>query len=292
MALWMVRMTAPLFFIVNPVAAGGRSSAIWRDVQAEARRRDLEYEFELTRAPLTAISFVRQALRAGARTIAVVGGDGTVFEALNGFFLDGQPVAEGAEMLVIPAGRSSDFARNLGIPDGAAALSLMKEGRLASVDIASASFIESSGESSGVPATRFFANGARVGGPPVPMPAPPDFGPMGWTGRMKADDGDELVVYAEAITVAVGPYVGGAHAAPRAKMDDGLLDVVIKDPPSGLPKDLLPGGPSDEPDARARRVGLDMDDAPPIELDGERVGAGSVDITILPGALSVYVRRP
>jgi diacylglycerol kinase (ATP) len=115
---------------------------------------------------------------------------------------------------------------------------------------------------------------------------------MGWTGRMVVDDGDELVVYAESITVAHGPYVGGARVAPHAKMDDGLLDVVITDPPSGLPKDLMPGPPGDAPDARGRHVLLDMDDPSPIELDGEDVGFGSVEIRVVPAALSVYVRRP
>ena len=56
-------MTAPIFFIVNPAAGDGRGLATWRATEKEAKRRGLAFEYEMSRAPLTAISFVRQALR-------------------------------------------------------------------------------------------------------------------------------------------------------------------------------------------------------------------------------------
>jgi len=282
-------VSARVFFLVNLRAGGGRGEAVWRGVQQTADRQGLAYEFEVTRAPLTGISFVRQALRAGARTVVAVGGDGTVFDAINGLFLDDAPIAEDAAIAVIPAGRTNDFARNLGIPGGPAALSLLDEGKQISVDLGVATFVDTRG----VSLSRWFGNGVRIGGSPVPMPAAPDFGPMGWTGKMIVDDGDEFVVYARTLIVAQGPYVGGARVAPRAKMDDGLLDVVIQEPPSGLPADLAPSaGRGDDPDARGHHVVFTMDGAPFIEIDGATSGRGSIDVQIRPAALSVYVGRP
>src|SRR3954453_23297986 len=89
-----VPVTASVFFLAIRAAGGGRGRAVWRAVQNQARRRELAFEFEFLRAPLTGLGLVRQALRAGARTIVAVGGDGTVHEAVNGFFLGGELIRE------------------------------------------------------------------------------------------------------------------------------------------------------------------------------------------------------
>ncbi|MEA2641821.1 MAG: hypothetical protein QOF51_3215, partial [Chloroflexota bacterium] len=83
-------MTASFFFIVNPAAGAGRGAAEGERLLAAARARGLSFECEWSRGAETATSFARQALRAGAETIVAVGGDGTVNEVLNGFFLNGE----------------------------------------------------------------------------------------------------------------------------------------------------------------------------------------------------------
>ena len=282
-------MTASLYFIVNPAAGGGQGLATWREVRDRAHRLGLDYEFEMTRAPLTATSFVRQALRAGARTIAVVGGDGTMSEAINGLLLDDVPIVEDAAVCLIAAGRSSDIARNLGLPRGASALSLLDEGQRRRVDLARASYVDSRG----LPVHTLFCNAARIGGEPYPELPPARFGSIGWTGRFRADGGSEKWVHARNVFIALGPYSGGRRVAPQAKVDDGILDLVIESPSSGVPADLQTAAVVEgRSDARGARIHLEMDDEPPIELDGECVGAGGVDVEILPEALSVYLTVP
>src|SRR5438552_340640 len=121
-------MTASLFAVVNPKAGNGRGRAIWERVAVRLRELGIAYEFELTQGTLTAESFTRQALHAGAETILAVGGDGTVNEAINGFFLDEVPIRSGSKLAVVPAGSSSDFAHGLAIPDGPQAVDLLHDG--------------------------------------------------------------------------------------------------------------------------------------------------------------------
>ncbi|MBE7453071.1 MAG: NAD(+)/NADH kinase [Kofleriaceae bacterium] len=57
-----------------------------------------------------------QALRAGAEVVVAVGGDGTINEVANGFRADGQPVAPGAALAILPFGTGGDFRRTARIP--------------------------------------------------------------------------------------------------------------------------------------------------------------------------------
>ena len=100
-------MTAPYFFVVNPAAGAGAAGRLWPALARRLRDLHLQYEYELTQGPLTATSFVRQALRAGVRTVVGVGGDGTLNEVVNGFFLHEQPIAPDVSLGVIPVGQGS-----------------------------------------------------------------------------------------------------------------------------------------------------------------------------------------
>ena len=89
---------------------------------------------------------------AGSSAIIVVGGDGSVHEAVNGILKSGRPTTFG----LIPAGTGNDFAKACGIP-----LDWQEATRLLARQLA--------GERSGRPVDagrmndRFFANGAGIG---------------------------------------------------------------------------------------------------------------------------------
>src|SRR5690606_8839375 len=79
----------PFLLVVNPRAGAGEASR-----RLPALRRALEdagarFDVATTQGPRDATRIVREALRGGAAGIAVVGGDGTLSEAVNGFFDDG-----------------------------------------------------------------------------------------------------------------------------------------------------------------------------------------------------------
>lgn len=307
-------MTAPYFCVVNPAAGSGRAGRMWPALSQALREHGLQYEYEATQGPLTAISFVRQALRAGARTIVAVGGDGTINEVVNGFFLDEQPIAADASFGVVPAGSSSDVARALGIPAGVAAVPLLAESHTLSVDLGRACFSGSAhlpvryflnnadvgiGGRVAAGAERFKRAGGRAAFALSSVSAVLD--PRPWRGTIAIDDGEPRQVEAVTVVVALGPFTGGGmHIAPGARMEDGLFDVVTVDamPPQelliNLPRIYAGTHLSHHAVHRAqgRVVRVETDGQPLVELDGEIAGAGSIEFRILPGAIPIHVGLP
>src|SRR5436305_2005059 len=88
--------------IVNPTA--GHTKLFQLPIPAEVFA---------TQAPGHATELARQAIKRGARTIIVVGGDGTVNEVVNGFFENEKLISNDAELTIVPRGTGSDFLRTL-----------------------------------------------------------------------------------------------------------------------------------------------------------------------------------
>ena len=307
-------MTAPYFFIVNPAAGSGGAGRLWPKLAQRLRQLHIQYEYEATQGTLTATSFARQALRSGARTIVAVGGDGTVNEVVNGFFLNEQELAEDATLGVIPAGSSSDVARALGIPTGLAAADVLATGHVLQADLGRADFRGPAEHT-----IRYFLNNAdvgiggrvaaggarfkRVGGKAAfalsSMAAVLE--PQPWRGTLALDKDQPREVEATTVVVALGPYTGGGmHIAPGARMDDGLFDVVTIGalPPRELLRSLpriYSGTHLSHPavrHAQAQLVRVETEGKPLVELDGEVCGLGSVEFRLLPWGIRIHVPTP
>ena len=104
--------------IINNAAAKARRA--WPGVRGLLESAGVTYESYETSAPGDATVRTRAALRDGVSTIGVVGGDGTLSEAAEGFFEFKQKVAEppspintSAALAILPAGTGDDFARGL-----------------------------------------------------------------------------------------------------------------------------------------------------------------------------------
>jgi YegS/Rv2252/BmrU family lipid kinase len=104
--------------IINNVAAKTRHA--WPIIQERLAQAGVDYEVYETTGPGDATVKTRAALRAGTTTVAVVGGDGTLSEAAEGFFefnehVDIPPIRLNPEaaLAVLPAGTGDDFARGL-----------------------------------------------------------------------------------------------------------------------------------------------------------------------------------
>ena len=77
--------------IANPHACNGRVGRKWADYARGISKVFGPMECCHTTAPGEMTVLVRQAIHAGTKRIVVVGGDGSVNEAVNGFFENDQP---------------------------------------------------------------------------------------------------------------------------------------------------------------------------------------------------------
>jgi YegS/Rv2252/BmrU family lipid kinase len=110
-------MSRPLI-IINNVAAKARRA--WPIIRKQIEASGLDFDSYETSQPGDATTQTRFALRDGVTDIAVVGGDGTLSEAAEGFFeLSGRvedlpsQINSGASLAILPAGTGDDFARGL-----------------------------------------------------------------------------------------------------------------------------------------------------------------------------------
>jgi diacylglycerol kinase (ATP) len=212
-------------FLLNPAGGRGRAARALPRLEELARAARADLVLSRDAADLTAQA--RRAAADGAERLLVGGGDGTMHYAIEG--LAGSSCALGA----LPLGSGNDIASSLGMPaELGAAVALALCGPVGAIDLARVGGC-------------FYAGVAGVGFDSV----------ANETGnRVKRLKGPLIYVYAVLHTLATfrpphlsidheggrfeGPammallantprFGGGMRVAPEARLDDGLLDLVI-----------------------------------------------------------------
>jgi diacylglycerol kinase family enzyme len=243
----------------------------------------------------------RSAVEAGAELVVCVGGDGTVRECAQSLAGTNVPLA------IVPTGSANLTARALRVPAGLdAALATGFGGRDTRIDVATADgavFTAMAGigfDAAVVGATPDAAK--RMAGWPAYAGAAASQllrRPATFTFTLRLDGGEPLTRRARSVAVGnSGALPGGFPILPDARVDDGVLDVLIL-APSGLAGWVQVGlrvavgsrasGHQLER-LRAREVEIHADAELPRQMDGEIISSGrSLTVAVRPGALLVRV---
>ncbi|RFS82770.1 diacylglycerol kinase family lipid kinase [Actinomadura spongiicola] len=288
--------------VVNPAAGDSASASSLLEVARLLRESGAEVEVEYSRGLAHAADVARAAAAAG-RVVLGVGGDGMV--GCVGGALAELDAASGAVLGIVPAGRGNDFARQLGIPSDPGELAkLLLEGEPRAVDA-----IDANGKAvlgsvyAGVDAvandnanrTRLLRGSAAY-----------------YVGALRAIvtwraadyvitvDGETRERQGYTVVAANSGYYGfGKHIAPDARVDDGLLDVIlIRTAPKRLffavMRELTDGSHVRRPEVevmRGEEVRIELAGPPgrtlPYGADGELPGVLPVTARVMPGALRV-----
>ncbi len=286
------------FVIFNPVARGERSHRLRKFLEARISG-------DVTLAPTVkagdAQGLAAQAVIDGYGTIIAAGGDGTINEVVNGIGLSG------VRLGVLPGGTVNVLAHDMKIPRRLEqAWAVIERGHTRTVDLART---ESGGK------VRFFLQLAGVGFDAHAVRAASwelkkRVGPLSyvWAGlqvlskrQVPVDvsvNGGGPRATGIAVLVGNGRFYGGPFKLfPRARMDDGLLDVCVFE--NGAYLDVLRYGQgilrgvhlqfSDVHYFQAREFTCSAAQPVPFELDGEDAGEVPVRFSVAPRALSVIV---
>ena len=302
---------------------------VWSTIKHQLDASGVEYEAYETTARGDATGKARASLRSGVESIVVVGGDGTLSEAAEGFFelhddLDRlpTPINPSATLSILPAGTGDDFAR--GLRGSRAPLQTwidklvahLRQENTQTIDVLygrcngyekpficlNASTMGIGGETAGRVAAqgkfmRKFSGEFRFVCAAV--------------GALAAWRERRVIVTVDGRTIADGPmnlvgvanalYAGGGMMlSPEARIDDGKLDVIMA---SGLSRAnvvtelsrIHTGGHVNNPKvtivqgAIVRIETLMLQDAMPLEADGNVRGVTPVQFQVLPGALRFVV---
>ncbi len=297
--------------IVNPQSADGSTGRRWPKTAHLLREGLGPFETVFTSGPDMATEATRAALRAGASFIVAVGGDGTLNEVVNGFFDEtGTPIAPGADIGLLPAGTGGDFRRSVGLSaDGKGAVRCLADRPARLIDVGRVTYTRAEGGRG----SRFFLNVASCGVSGL-VDRYANRGSKRFGGKvsfvlaslraltvyrdrqvsLRLDDGPSEAMAITSLAVANGQYFGGGMwVAPKAELDDGLLDVTVwrgfgfQDFVLKASR-LYDGTHLSLPGVstyRARRVVAESEQEVLLDVDGEQVGILPVTWDILPGVL-------
>jgi YegS/Rv2252/BmrU family lipid kinase len=216
-----------LSVIVNPAAGGGRAGRALDGVHASLQRLGLEHHIEATRNLDHARDLARAAAAAGEIAVAF-GGDGLI-----GAVADALRAGDGL-LGILPGGRGNDFARALGIPlDPRAACEVLATGTTRSLDLGEVNgrtFVGIASCGVDADANRIANRSRRVRGNLVysyaALQALAHWRQAAFT--ITIDDGRPRTITGYTIAVAnSSSYGGGMRLAPAARLDDGLLEIVV-----------------------------------------------------------------
>ncbi len=281
--------------LTNPTSGKGKGTRLSALAELQLREAGLQVRPMQGRDADEALDLARHAVSDGVEALVVVGGDGMVNLGIQAVATTGTPLG------IIPAGTGNDAARNVGIPlkDPVAAADVVIRGRTRTLDLARCG-------------GRYYVTVMAAGFDAVVNERANN---MRWPrGQMRYNlatlaelrtfqplsytlDLDGVTHRFRAMLVAIGngpSFGGGLRITEGAKMDDGLLDVVIIKPITKpdlirtYPR-LFSGTHTSHPQYEhhlARRVTVA---APGIVgyADGERFGPLPITIESVPGALTV-----
>lgn len=267
------------------------------------RKEDIAFEPRPTERPGHATELARAAVAEGRELVIAAGGDGTVNEVAHG--LANTDTALG----LMPLGSVMNVARTLWVPRNLnLAARVIAEGKVLAMDmgrIGNRYFLEAAGVGLDAGLFGYFERLEKGANKVGVLRAGLRFLRLLGSPRLVIDhDGGRFVTRAPMVSVANGPYVGAAYAiAPNARIDDGLLDIVVfRD--SSIPRllvhlALIAGGRSLPPPPRARtmrargvRVSRVRGRPLPVHADGDPVGITPAQFEVAPAALHIIVGPP
>lgn len=283
--------------LLNPTAGGGRAGR-----EAPRWLEGLDADVRTTLGPEHATALVRAGRETGESVFVAVGGDGTLFEVVNGALSagDGRPTVG-----ILPLGTGNSFGRDIGVngPDDARRALLAgstrtidavrithDDGELWSVNLVGLGFSAAAGSLTNRRFKRFGVLGyvmavlVELGRLSAPMV------------RYRLDGGDWVDEPLVMLSLCNSQFTGGAmQMAPGAQIDDGLLDVVRLGPMSragfltAFPRIFKGTHPELEAvtQQQAQRVDFELPGPVDVMIDGEIRTLRLRSVEVVPAALEV-----
>lgn len=286
-----------LELIANPTSGGGKVLRLLPKVRARLAELGLEHHVEQTRSLEHADELTRAALAAGNLPVAL-SGDGVAGAVAAAAAAHGE-----ATIGILPGGSGNDFCRHAGIPhDALEACEVLRSGVATPIDLAQANghtFLgiaslgfDSEANAVANAAPRALGRGIYLYGALVALARwrPAQFD-VEIDGTLHSFAGWSVVAANTSV------YGGGMYIAPDARLDDGLLDVVLSAKTSRLrflrsmPR-VFNGSHVQEPSVtvlRGREIRVSASRPFDVYADGDPIAQLPVEIRSLPAAVKVLL---
>ncbi len=217
-----------IHFIINPISGGKNKDDLANKLKTHLSP-EIHFECHFTKGHLDATKLTKEAVKNGADAVIAVGGDGSVNEVASGL------IDSNVALGILPFGSGNGFARHFGIPmNTVQAIKKINEFKTQQVDVAYANeepffalagigFDASVGKSFDEHSKRGFLTYTEVA-----FQEYRNYQPFNLEMEV---DGVKQSYQPFLISIAnTSQYGNNAWIAPKAKADDGLLEVCILNP--------------------------------------------------------------
>ncbi len=293
-----------LLLIYNPASGGGRAKNLLSPILDDFNHQKVEVVLHQTTRQGDAIQFLKQQDLSPYQGVIAAGGDGTIFEVLNGYMQNKDPHKPPFGLL--PNGTGNAFSKELGITGGdwKKAINIILTGNTKKIDVGKFCSQKKSyyflnmlglGFVSDVNASscrlKFLGNFAYILAVFHRL-----IGLKSYKLQLTLDN-DTLERDNVFVEIANSRYTGTTYLmAPDAKVDDGLLDVVLLNKVSRLKilklfPTIFNGEHIKYPEVeifKAKKISLTTTPKQILTPDGELFGTTPIEIECLPKLLEVF----
>lgn len=298
--------------IMNPQSGNRRARRQWEALKPQIDALLGEYALFETEYAGHATELVRGALHEGYTRIVSLGGDGTHYEVVNGFFESEVQINPDASMAILPIGTACDLRKTLRLPKPKESIGYLVDPNPVPMDVGR---VRSTGDD-GEPMTRYFLTAVHIGvGGLVAVHVNRRSKRLGGfltflLGVLSASieyECEEMEVTAGGrvikksmleVIAANGQFDGGGMTvAPNCVLDDGLLEVFtigemsLLDTIIGLPR-TYKGTQDKHPNCdyfRAESVDIRCSEPIWVSPDGEIAGQLNATIDLVKGGLRMVM---
>jgi YegS/Rv2252/BmrU family lipid kinase len=295
-----------IFYLNNPASGHKNGIKLFSKIKEALSKKRIEFDFAQTEYAGHGTEIIKNLNFDKYNGIVVSGGDGTIYEMLNGYFANGS--VKRIPVGVVPIGRGNAFARDLElVPERwEEAINAILSGRTKKVDVGT---FTTEGKK------YYFLNILGLG-LVTDIAATAEklkmFGDLSYilgvfhrtitlkAFNLKMEIDGKIIerenVFAE---ISNSRYTGRDFLmAPSAKIDDGLLDVTLLNKLSRvkvlqcLPK-IFTGTHVQMKEVetfKVKRINIETVPAKILTPDGQLMGTTPIEIECLPGAIDVFVK--
>ena len=298
------------FAIINPTSGNGSSRQKWPQIKTLLESYNFDFDFAFTEHENHSQELIQQAIENGFYNIICVGGDGTLHNIVNGIMNQTNVSSNQVPIGMVPIGTGNDWIKTHNIPnDFEKAIQLIKTGNKKIQDLGKIEFLDEDRN------PVFFNNLAGVGFDGFVVSKVhkyKHFGALAYlTGaalglftfkNFKSKvvvDNKEINSKTLMVLVGLCNYSGGGmQLTKNANPFDGLFDIsiakdigkldVIKNLTKLFNGKIVNHKKVETLKNEAVSIIIDEEDLPFIQADGELIGQGNINLSVVPKAFSFY----
>tara|TARA_B100001093_G_scaffold518539_1_gene603749 strand:+ start:1741 stop:2658 length:918 start_codon:yes stop_codon:yes gene_type:complete len=302
-------MNNQYFVCVNPNSGAGKSGKDWPLIKQKLEQTGFVFDYAISTRHRESIEHVQRALEQGFRKFIGVGGDGTMHHMVNGLMLQNEVPSADVELSLISIGTGNDWVRHYDTPRNYDhAIAMIKAGNTQLQDVGLLSYNDGAKK-------EYFMNFAGIGYDAYVVEHTVDLKKFGQSAYLYGlvqclfqFEGQDLKVEVDGkpfldekifmMIAGLGKFAGGGMMLSKnAVINDGYFELTVGKDLSKkdiifMVHKLFNGNYIEHPlvetlKCKQIRIEAENKDIVKAEADGELIGTGSFEITLISNALRV-----